>query len=291
MYATKIFCGRTMQDDELAYLAHANAHPRDARIEFEEEGHVYRIDGESLYTSVTTVIHDYFEKFDEDLVIGKMMQSPKWPISRYFGMSVQEIKDLWEENRNTAASLGTEMHAQIELFYNRLGILGASDQCPAPSVEYGYFLDYHRDVVEGRFVPYRTEMRVFDEAVRICGSVDMVYQEVQDPTRFHVYDWKRSKEIKFENRWQRGTGPMSHLDDTNYEHYSLQLNLYARIMREKYDMNVVGLALVVFHPSAPTYQLIHVRPMEAEIDRIYEDRAVAEEQQGHALLIPEGGGE
>ena len=42
--------------------------------------------------------------------------------------------------------------------------------------------------------PYRTEMMVFDEHVKIAGSIDMLFEN-KDKT-LSIYDWKRSKKIK-----------------------------------------------------------------------------------------------
>ena len=77
---------------EPTYLAFKNSHPRDAHISFEEGPHVYTIDGDSDFTSVTTWNHSHFPHFNADKIINKMMASPKWPESKYFGMTKWEIK-------------------------------------------------------------------------------------------------------------------------------------------------------------------------------------------------------
>ena len=52
-----------------------NPHERDNHITFDEEPHIYTIDGDSNYTSVTTWNHSHFEHFDSDKVIDNMMKS------------------------------------------------------------------------------------------------------------------------------------------------------------------------------------------------------------------------
>ena len=100
------------------YLAQTNPHPRDLRIHFDEGPHIYTIDGKSDYTSVTTWNHSHFQQFDADAIITKMMTSPKWSQNKYFGKTPDEIKEMWEANRDQAAKAGTEMHYDIECFYN-----------------------------------------------------------------------------------------------------------------------------------------------------------------------------
>ena len=47
-----------------------------------------------------------------------MMASPKWPQNKYYGKTVDQIKALWDKNRDIAASMGTYMHYMIEMFMN-----------------------------------------------------------------------------------------------------------------------------------------------------------------------------
>jgi hypothetical protein len=72
-----------------------------------------------------------------------------------------------------------------------------------------------------------------------------------------------------------------HLPDTNYWHYSLQLNVYRMILKEKYDMDVNELALVVLHPNHPTFQVVKVNIMEDEINAMFETRLRALARPGN----------
>ena len=61
----------------LDYLAKKNAHERDARIQFEEATHIYTVDGDRTFMSVTTWNHHHFPKFDADKIIRQIISSPK----------------------------------------------------------------------------------------------------------------------------------------------------------------------------------------------------------------------
>jgi hypothetical protein len=152
-------------------LALTNPHPRDERITFDEPRHIYFIDGDSTdIISVTTLIHRLFGEFDADKVIDNMMRSRNWPTSKYFGKTREEIKAEWDANRDEASAAGTKMHFNIECFYN--DIFNEDDSC-----EYRYFANFWTDFQ--REYPgvraFRTEWRVFDEDIRLAGSIDMVY--------------------------------------------------------------------------------------------------------------------
>ena len=267
----------SITDGALAWqrLAVKNAHPRDARISFEEETHTYTIDGSREgWTSCTGFIHTYFAPFDPDAVIAKMMASRKWPDSKYFGMTAEEIKKQWSDSGAEASGAGTRMHLDIERYNNAepVGNLAGDEYEPNPSSEWNYFLAYERNHrLKRGFVPYRTEWLVFKEDIKLAGSIDMVYMK-PDGT-LAIYDWKRAKEMKYDNSYQSGLSPLEHLPDTNYSHYSLQLNIYRRILEELYGVTVSELALVVLHPNNPSYEVIMLDRMEDEVTSMFEDRA------------------
>jgi hypothetical protein len=102
------------------YLAKLHPHERDERIEFDEGPHIYYIDGSSEgYISCTTWNHSHFEHFNADKIIDKMMSSSSWqPGNKYYGKTKDEIKAMWDKNRDESASAGTKMHYDIECYYN-----------------------------------------------------------------------------------------------------------------------------------------------------------------------------
>ena len=116
---------------------------------------------------------------------------------------------------------------------------------------------------------YRTEWMIFDEDVKIAGSIDFV-SENADGT-LTIYDWKRCKEIKKSNSFGvfALTECIAHLPDTNYWHYALQLNTYKTILERKYEKKVKEMFLVGLHPDLPTYQLLKVPVLEQEMADLF----------------------
>lgn len=247
------------------YLSKLNVHERDSRIEFDEPTHVYTIDGDSNYTSVTTWNHSHFEHFDADKVIDNMMKSKNWPNNKYYEYSRETIKKIWDTNRDVAAAAGTKMHYDIECYYNK---------CPNKndSVEYKYFENFLKDYPNLK--PYRTEWTVFHEELKLAGSIDMVFEN-EDGTLL-IYDWKRCKDIVKTNNWNKFSKNeiISYLPDTNYWHYCLQLNTYKAILEEKYDKKVVELYLVCLHPDNKNnnYQRIKVVDLQDDVKELFEER-------------------
>jgi len=262
-------------------LQELHGHPRDGRITFKEEGHTYTIDGESgHYTSVTTLIHKFFPHFDVDEVISKITQSKR---SIYYQMSPQDIKDQWAR----ATQEGSDLHEQIELYFDEYARFG--EMVPdrvAPSVEFGFFLKYFRDHCLGKMRPYRSEWYVFDEDIRVCGSIDMLFSDIGDDTnrRLFIVDWKRSKEIRTRNVFEKGYGPCINFDSCNFIHYSLQLNLYKFILEAKYDKVIVGMMLVILHPNNETYKLFPVPDMQGDIYRMLASKDDPKGEKGSVVF-------
>jgi hypothetical protein len=275
-------------------LAVLNHHPRDDRIQFEEETHTYTIDGvRKGWTSCTGFLHNFFGHFDADAVIAKMMASPDWYKKPYYGMTAEQIKKQWSDKGATSSAAGTRMHLDIEHFYNAIPVatdcaleteadytrvLEVDKWVPNSSDEWTHFRNYHKDI-GSKFKPFRTEWLVFDEEFRVAGSVDMVY--LKPDGTLAIYDWKRAESIKDENKWQKGLGPLTHLPDTNYWHYSLQLNVYRYIIQKYYGFTVSELALVILHPINPTYKVMKLNLMDEEVQDMMSARKAALDLPGN----------
>jgi len=140
------------------------------------------------------------------------------------------------------------------------------------SVEYQWFQRFVRDFPDLK--PYRTEWMVYYEELKLSGSIDMIFEN-PDGT-IQIYDWKRCKEIVYESPYGKSstTPCISHLPDTNFWHYSLQLNTYKTILEQKYDKKVTGLYLVCLHPNNPykTYDRIEVPFLEQEMRALFDYR-------------------
>jgi len=266
-----------------------NAHPRDNNIHFEEQGHKYTIINnkgveESGYTSVTTWVHTHFPHFDADSIINKMMSGRSWkPGHKYWGLSAEQIKDLWNSKRDNAAGAGTKIHYEIECFMNsnvlrfdythlellqQHEILAKYDKKYMDfGVEWTYFLNFVRDFPHLK--PYRTEWTVYHEELRLAGSIDMVYEN-PDGT-LSIYDWKRSSDIVKVNAWNKCavTECISWMPDSNFWHYALQLNAYKMILETKYKKIIKDLYLVRLHPDSSNYELILVPDLQNDIMNIF----------------------
>ena len=260
-------------------LSRLNAHPRDEHIAFHEPTHKYYVNGTCEGNiSCTGFIHEFFGHFDGKAILNKMRKDPvKWAASKYYGKTNDEIMKEWSDNGKTASEAGTAMHFAIEQFLH-----GVPDQIK-PEVkdthEWRYFIKFWKDCGPD-LEPYRSEWEVFTDSlvplegerkIKLCGSIDMVFRRKSDG-KFVIYDWKRSKEIKMENKFGSGLAPLEHLPDTNYWHYTLQLNVYKWILEKYYGLEVADLYLVILHPDNSSYRRMRLNILEDEVEDMIECR-------------------
>ena len=226
-----------------------HSHERDNLLSFDSVNHIYTHANGLTFKSVTTLVEECFEKFDVDY------WAPR--IAKKSGITESDLRAQWEAKAENARTLGTLMHSKIEKYY-----LG---ETPVTDETLRLFELFTRD---NNLNPYRTEWAIYDEESGIAGTLDFLdYTDGQ----FTIYDWKRSDKIiengqpLISNRYNKTAyPPISHIPDTTYWHYALQLSIYRYILQKNYDITIRSNRLAIFHPSYQTYHLIDVPYLEKE---------------------------
>jgi hypothetical protein len=246
--------------------------------------------------SVTGFIHCLFPAFDGVAVAQKMIANKnEWEALESGELPVEQMKRRasylakkksewlhkyptvttipqllaeWERVRTEASQLGTKMHANLEYYYSE-------QEYSTEGREWELFQEFERAHVHGKLLPYRTEWGVYNEGLRMCGQVDIIYRyageagsgrDARGKLHLVMMDWKRSKELKMYNDYgQSGSVPATEeAGDCNYVHYTIQLCLYKYMLEAEYDVVIDAMFLVVLHPSQEHYILEEVvwdRPM------------------------------
>lgn len=188
------------------------------------------------WISVTRLIHYFTEPFDS-IKMAEICSKGKNP--KYNKLSPQEIIDLWKAENKRAIDLGSWYHDQREkdvLACNTITRKGVELTIINPLTDGLVKLAPVQQVINGIY----PEHLVYLKSAGVCGQADRV--EVVDET-INVYDYKTNKEIKKQGfinkagKSKKMLGPLSHLDDCNYNEYSLQLSSYMYIML-KHNFNL-----------------------------------------------------
>ena len=247
------------------------------RIKRVDPQHVYYVDGSSfMYRSVTTLLDDY-RPFDAESVL--LQYYADWQQCRSrkpecYDKLPDEIKAMWDDKREK----GIAMHAAIQSHFEGKPLMLANDAKVLAQVQ--SFLQ-HLSACHGR----RPEMMLFDEDLRIAGSVDLV--EGSDGT-VTIYDWKRSKPELDSNgavlKQFDSNGAVLKTLQSKLGKWSLQLNLYAYMLRVKYGCIVHGMKVVCFHPDLEEAKEIAIEPLDRQLEEIIADRKSFLEYHAHAMV-------
>ena len=203
-------------------------------IIFKEDGHLYEsIDQDNIdWLSVTSFISKFKPKFDRD---GQAIKSSKNKRSKWYGMTPKEIIAAWDGQTHRAITLGNFYHNQREadmLDFKTIERDGTEIPIVKPLINKEGIKMASEQKLEDGIYP---EHLVYLKSAGICGQADIV--EIVNGY-ININDYKTNKEIKekgFTN-WEGITNkmykPVNHLDDCNLNHYSLQLSIYAYIIKK-----------------------------------------------------------
>jgi hypothetical protein len=176
---------------------------------------------------------------------------------KYIGKSATEIKNDWE----TARKNGTLLHHAIELGLND----GYATVHESIESEFDFFISWMNEKEDLGWEPYRTEWRIFDEELKVAGTLDALF--VDSEGKFHLCDWKRCKAIHknaYKNLRSAVEG-FTHLIDCNFNHYAIQLNIYKFILERCYGVKISTMRVVNLHPAFTNYQEFLVPDMFQEV--------------------------
>ena len=203
----------------------------DSNLVLNEEEHKYTLKTKPNleFTSVTTLIHKFFQPFDAEKTAVYLVSK----VQKYKDKTAEELLADWKQSGRD----GNEVHKQLETYLNN------QSQPKHPKARQGVKWLEDNEYGNGDFKFY-SEVTLYSEEIKIAGTIDLlIYNTATD--EYALGDWKTSKVIrKLGYKNAMGTGPAKELEDCNYIHYSLQLSMYRYILKEYYDLEVKNQKLI-----------------------------------------------
>lgn len=251
------------------------------KLQFVEETHQYFLDGVE-YTCVSDIIKQW-ETADREAMLEGCAKKAQWKKDyKYYGMSEDEIRELWDKNSKEACDFGTLVHGFGEsMFYWMIGeddkILPeykeqfATGEPVAKNKHEEAVIQFWKDIPDC-FVPVLAETKVFNtEGTPYAGTFDILfyyYKGKNDPRNGLVLmDWKTNGSIT--NDYVRDNGkmmkpPFNDIFDDSLGHYQLQLQCYAKCL-ENLDLKVIGKRVIWLLPDG-SYEKIKMMDLRERLD-------------------------
>ena len=274
---------------------------QNGNIAFVEETHKYFdvTNPDAVFTSVTTLIHNYTQPFDKEFwsaykSLEKLLSKEAWAIEKKslldtkkfdkvllelhnisendFNREQQAILDAWDEENRKSCERGTKIHADLEnSFYKKKKDIDIS------KFEIGgkFVCEKNRtslDLENGIYPEYLISRISEDGKLRIAGQIDLL---VKKGNKIIIGDWKTNKKIETKSFFNSKTKssvkmkfPLNNLDDVNYWHYTLQLSTYAwMIQKLNPEFEIEDLVLVHFDHS-DNMTVYHLPYLKDEVIRM-----------------------
>jgi len=187
------------------------------------------------------------------------------------GLEQEDVKKMWKENGRRAAEEGTAVHQYMEdLFFGKDPMVSLYNDRVADLQRKGFEFFYNNLIKNYELVDAEKVIASID--LRIAGMVDLIGIN-KSTGALALLDYKTNKSLKFENPWQTGLGPLLHLQDTNYNHYCLQLSLYQFIMEREgyldaYNATEAEPERVVIHINESEVRCYNTPCMKKEIEKM-----------------------
>jgi hypothetical protein len=222
--------------------------------------------------SVTGLVHTYGWEFDPHAAVQAMKTGARWPEKRASFMtdsgtemmSDGEIIEMWKSSGQIASARGTLLHWHAEMHLN-----GRTLEAPH-SPDFAMFLTILDVLQSWGLRPFRTEICLFHCGLCLAGQADALFVDADGA--IVILDWKRTKNIRFDNPFRSLKEPLQHLPDSNGWLYCLQLNVYRWMLETEFGMRVSSMWLGQVHPCLARAKLIQVPSMQEELELIVEDQ-------------------
>lgn len=177
-------------------------------VVFDADKHTYfNPETKRFYTSVSTLISLYKEKFDQKKHAER--------VAKREGVPTKEIIERWAKNTQDACDRGQDIHTLFEN-YIKYDIVDDIETIKllAPVFD------------KNDYIKINSEFMVYHDEYEIAGTSDLICDV--DREYFDVLDFKTNKKFTFFNKYkQHLKTPLNHLQQCQYNDYSIQLSLYA----------------------------------------------------------------
>jgi hypothetical protein len=216
--------------------------------------------------------HTYINKYGNELISCSKLVSRYKPIfdpkgeiiencAAKKGVSVEELRKEWDKTRDDACDRGINFHKQAQYWVEHKQIQDG---------------DYKDVVIQLSKIPFKGQLKsetiIANNILGIAGTVDLM--DIYDNNKIEIWDFKTNKQLKkkgfFNNKTKRFSKmlhPIEHLDDCNFIHYSLQLEIYGLILEEN-GCWVGNKTILYINPKTRKLEIHPIMPVRNEAYKI-----------------------
>lgn len=201
----------------------------DKKVLFKEDTHEYFL-GDKKLKSVTSYLSEFKNEFDSDYWSKK--------IAKRDNKTQDEILEEWNNKSKKACDIGTAIHKIFEDYtLNNYSIINGAYCFDLMEVDLEFVNELKiKSIVAINFIidffetkrlnPIYSEYIVYNNV--LAGQIDMICEDKEG--NIYILDFKTNSEIKTNSYGKTMKDIFSFLDDHSFNHYSLQLSIYKKLI-------------------------------------------------------------
>ena len=243
------------------------------KFKFFEEDHHYECNGKRVGISVTRLIEEYSNPFDQQAIAEK--------VAIRDNKSVNEVLEEWEYKNKFACDKGSTCHNysqslwskepyDVSIFDNSIEYVSAIHKIQRQATNF-----YHD--FKDKFTHIQDEQLVGSEEYNICSAVDHLF--LGKDGNVWLIDYKTNSILKGYNDDEKNRRytknmliPLQTLKDDALHHYYLQLSIYKYLIEKYTNIKIYKTMIVYMSENIENYELIETPYLENEVKKILELR-------------------
>lgn len=243
------------------------------KFKFFEEDHHYECNGKRVGISVTRLIEEYSNPFDQQAIAEK--------VALRDNKSVSEVLEEWEYKNKFACEKGSTCHNysqslwnkepyDVSIFDNSIEYVSAIHKIQRQATNF-----YHD--FKDKFTHIQDEQLVGSEEYDICSAIDHLFLDKDG--NVWLIDYKTNSILKGYNDDEKNRRytkkmliPLQNIKDDSLNHYYLQLSIYKYLIEKYTNIKIYKTMIVYMSENIENYELIETPYLMKEVELILENR-------------------
>nr|DAE35540.1 MAG TPA: Exonuclease V [Caudoviricetes sp.] len=260
------------------------------KFTFFEKDHHYECNGEKVGVSVTRLIEEYSNPFDQQTIAEK--------VATRDNKSVSEVLEEWKYKNKLSCDKGSTCHEYAQFLwtgglYKQLLFDNSNEYLMAVNKIQNQAKNFRKDF-ENKFIHIQDEQLVGSEEYNICSAVDHLF--LDNDSNVWLIDYKTNSILKGYNDDEKNRRytkkmliPLQNVKDDAFHHYYLQLSIYKYLIEKYTNIKIYKTIIVYMSENIENYELIETPYLEEEVKKILENRRVKNMNSVPVLLIGKSG--
>ena len=237
---------------------------------FFPEDHHYEYKGNRVGISVTRLIEEYANEFNQEEIAKRVAIKEE--------KTIQEVLDEWEYKNKFACDKGSTSHEFAQSLWSKSMY---ADLLFDESEEYQNAVSKIKKQAQNFYDDYKLvlehiadEFVIGSEEYDIASAVDHLFRN-RHTNGLILVDYKTNSYLTGYNKksYKKSMkSPLKHFNDDSLHHYYIQLSIYKYIIEKYTNLTIEEMFIVYMSENIENYEIIEIPYLKDEVELILEWR-------------------